>query len=180
MCRLLTQSFWNSRSLNNTKNLHQSIGDFLSDQIKQWNNKNNKQLTIILDKACGGSQNIQLFLSSKKTSFYRVCKVDILILVNNEIKFIIEIDESNIKPVNILGKFFASAIADCYIDKNNIYSKSNQVCFIQIISAKSLKKNSNNSKKPKQFQNIKKKVNELLQNSNCQLGNIIKYKIFIV
>ncbi|MCX7861630.1 MAG: hypothetical protein N2449_01385, partial [Bacteroidales bacterium] len=114
MCRLLTQSFWNAIPLNED-NLHQSIGNSLINQINQWNNNN---LTIILDKACGGTQNVQLFLYPNKTFGNKVCQVDILILENDEIQVIIEIEESEITPVKILGKFFASAIAKYYIHED--------------------------------------------------------------
>jgi len=80
----------------------------------------------ISDTACGGKQHIPLFLTDVKSRDNQLCKVDYMIIKNKKIKVIIEIEEANIKPTQILGKLLASAIAKYYIHETpNIEENNN-------------------------------------------------------
>ncbi len=143
----------------NTENnhpLHRKIGEYLE---KQFNNSNNN-ITLLLDDACGGKQKISLFLADDKTRGSRLCQVDAMILKNNEIKIIIEIEETDLAPINILGKLFAPTIAKYYIhDKEErAITMADDVCFIQVVDTKKL---SENSKKFEQFENIENAISEI-------------------
>ena len=101
----------------------------------------NVQMSI--DPACGGDQNIPLFMGDEpKSNGTEICNVDILIIKNDLIQIIIEIEETNIKPTQILGKFGTSLIAKYHSHYNTNSNKimmSNDVLFIQILDKKTLK-----------------------------------------
>jgi len=158
----------------NTKNkhpLHREIGEHLANKLKK-----NDNIKILRDDACGGKQKISLFLTNDNTADSRLCQVDMMILKDNEIKIIIEIEESNIKPVQIFGKLFASTLAKYYIHEteDNVISMADDVCFIQVIDTKDLKKK---SKKPEQLKNIEKAIKdkEVLKKLDFSIKT---YKVF--
>lgn len=129
----------------------------------------------VIDPACGGKQNISLFLKEDKSNDNEICNVDFMMLKNNRIKIIIEIEEANIKPTQILGKFMASALAKFYIHKTNNNLKipmADNVCFIQILDTTKLEKN---SKKRKQWENIEIAIKEILPSLK---SNIKIYRLF--
>ena len=129
----------------------------------------------VIDPACGGNQNIPLFLTENKSSETEICNVDFMIIQNNRIKIIIEIEEANIKPTQILGKFMTSALAKYYIHQNNKNEKismADNVCFIQILDTKTLKKN---SRKIKQWDNIENRIKEILPSLK---SNLKTYRLF--
>jgi hypothetical protein len=129
----------------------------------------------VFDPACGGTQNIPLFLTEDKSNETEICNVDIMFVKNNRIKVIIEIEETNIKPTQILGKFMASALAKYYIhnlSNNEKILMSENVCFIQILDTKALKKT---SRKIKQWKNIELAINEVLPTLQT---NLKTYKLF--
>ena len=73
---------------------------------------------VLKDPACGGEQNIPLFSSIDKSRKTKCCNVDLLILKFERIKVIIEIEETDIKPAQICGKFLTSAVANYYIHES--------------------------------------------------------------
>ncbi len=129
----------------------------------------------IIDPACGGEQHIPLFLTEDKSRETQLCKVDFMIIKDNKIKIIIEIEESDIKPTQILGKLLTSAIARYYIHKttNNVnIPMADNVCFIQILDTIKLPVG---SKKREQWENIEVAINEILPSFKA---NIKTYKLF--
>ncbi len=85
---------------------HREIGDIIS---RAFGNN------AIFDYACvGGSfrkQQIPLFTDRKKTAETRMCNVDIALINGNDVKVIIEIEESGIIPTKICGKFLTSSFS---------------------------------------------------------------------
>ena len=71
---------------------------------------------IWLDKACGGEGLIPLYeaTGSEGVPF---CFVDILLLLEGRL-VIIEIEESDVKPLHLLGKFYASAFSTHFNDQD--------------------------------------------------------------
>jgi hypothetical protein len=63
----------------------------------------------ILGKDCGGDQYIQLFCDSRSEMATRFCSVDAIVLKDGQVKIIIEIEESDIRPAALSGKLFVSA-----------------------------------------------------------------------
>lgn len=131
-------------------------------------------LKIILDSACMNKpgnievHDISLF-SGKKSNMTKLCNVDALIMQDNEVKVIIEIDESNTSPNQICGKYMTSAFSDRYhYNDDNIYIHEKSVLFIQIIDTKKFPKM---SKKEEKLKLIEKKIGE------NTLGIIKKYAL---
>jgi len=67
------------------------------------------------DSACGGEHTLPLFCSEERSYATRYACVDLLILKEQKVKVIMEIEESNVKPIHIFGKFLTSAMAKYYI-----------------------------------------------------------------
>jgi len=156
-----------------TNQLHIDIGK----EIKKIEKSNIANCVVKLDQACQGTQNIPLFSTSYKSSMTRYCNVDILILKDDKISVIIEIDESNIKPTQICGKFLTSAIAKYYIHEpdNVAVSMSDSVLFIQLVSTDNLK--TDLTSKIEQFRNIEESIQKIIPLSESK---ITKYLLFPV
>ena len=89
-------------------------------------------------------------------------EVDLLILEENKIKVIIEIEESNVKPIHLFGKFLASAMSKYYIYGNKDVSPigmAESVFFIQILDTFSLK---DESAKYKQWRLIEESIQSII------------------
>ncbi len=148
------------------KDLHFKIAKIINKIIE----KNNfPDCEIILDKACHGTQNIPLFCSDVKSNPTEYCNVDILILKKGKIKVLIEIEVSKIIPTQICGKFLTSALSISYIHKkkaNNVIEMDDSVFFIQIVDIENLK---TNSRKFKQFENLKNSINAIIPLKNSKI-----------
>jgi len=148
--------------------LHKIIGKIIKENFKS------EGLQVLLDRACRGEQNLPLFSSRTKSRATEMCNVDILIMKNGKIKVIFEIEESDVKPTQICGKFLTSALSSYYIDKeDNKYPMDNSVLFIQILDTSKL--NVDKTSKLKQWAHIEESIqkNILVKESRIQ-----KYKLF--
>ncbi len=131
---------------------------------------------LIRDAACGGNQYIPLFVSEEKSRSTKYCDVDLLVLKEGKIKIIIEIEETNIKPIQICGKFLASALSQYYIHKSmnaNPVGMHNSVTFIQILDSSKLK--TDETSKFKQRENLENSINSILP---VKESNVTKYRLF--
>jgi hypothetical protein len=95
--------------------LHTQIGKLIEEALKDI-----KGLKIVKDPACcregeTALQQIPLFCKNLKNRKTRYCCVDLLILQDNKIRVIVEIEESDIKPTQVCGKFLTSALSTYYI-----------------------------------------------------------------
>jgi len=127
---------------------------------------------IIKDPACGGQHNVPLFCSEEKSRKTRYCIVDILIHKDDKIRVIIEIEESDVTPIRIFGKFFASALSSYYIYEfeNKIpIGMSDSISFIQILDTSRL---SEKSSKIEQWENLEKSIKSVLP-----INKIGKYEL---
>ena len=127
---------------------------------------------IIKDPACGGHQNIPLFCSEVKSNETEYCNVDLLIIKDDKIRVIIEIEESDVKPTQICGKFLTSALSSYYIhgsEENKPIEMDDSVLFIQVLDTSRLKEKTS---KIKQWKNLERSINSILP-----VNNIRKYKI---
>ncbi|RKY35193.1 MAG: hypothetical protein DRP78_05685 [Candidatus Omnitrophota bacterium] len=150
--------------------LHFEIGNKLK--------KYNQLCDIILDTACGGNQNIPIFLEEEKAFETEVCNVDALFIKNNRIINIIEIEEANIKPIQICGKFLTSALGKFFIHKtfkNKRICYDNSVLFLHILDTSKLRKDK--TKKFNQGLKIERKIQDLIKN-DCWPSNIKEYALF--
>lgn len=133
--------------------------------------------TVLRDKACGGAQHIPLFVGFDKSRATGYCNVDLLIRQGALVRGIIEIEESDIKPTQICGKFLTSALATFYEHKNDgrLPLGGASLFFVQVVDSSNLKRE--RTAKFKQFENLQQSIGQLLP-----LGQspITKYRLFEV
>jgi hypothetical protein len=136
--------------------LHLEIGRKIIEKFS-----GRSELKMIRDPACGGSQHIPLFRDSKKKRETQYCNVDLLILKNGKVRVILEIEEADIKPTQICGKFLTSALSRCYIhDKDGgVVDMDASVLFIQFVDTSKLK---DKSLKKDQFNMIEESIRAVL------------------
>lgn len=150
--------------------LHYEIGKRLEKEFGK---------NVILDSACANErrQRIPIFIEEPKSFETKICDVDILILKDEKIKIIIEIEESNIKPTQICGKFLTSVLGKYYIHKKNNYNPipySESVLFMQILNNYKLKKDK--TKKIEQGKRIEQEISRMI-NSKGWKYPIMEYKL---
>jgi hypothetical protein len=133
---------------------------------------------VIRDAACGGSQHLSLFVGTTKRRDTHMCDVDLLIVSENQVKVIVEIEESGFLPTKICGKFLQSAIATHYIHgllEGSAFPYGNQVLFIQVLDgSKCLKQN---TRKDSQGELIEKKICSMIPFKG---NSITDYRLFFV
>lgn len=138
--------------------LHFKIGKKLEKEFSE---------NVILDSACANErrQHIPLFLDKDKSLEAKICNVDILVLKDEKIKIVIEIEESNIKPTQICGKFLTAVLAKYYIHRKKDYAHiqySEPVLFMQILNNSKLKKGK--TKKVEQGKKIEQEISKMINN----------------
>lgn len=160
---------------------HRLIGDIISENIT------GEDIRILKDPACEPEGHVlPLYYSNRKENGdseklknrrERIfTNVDLLILKENKIKVIIEIEESNVKPIHIFGKFFAAAFSSYYfhpLEGEGKIEMADSVLFIQILDTSNLKEGK--TAKIEQWENIKKSIQRI---SPIEKSNIDQYKIF--
>lgn len=149
--------------------LHENIGEYIDSNIFS-------NCKIIKDSVCGGQQNVPLFCSTNKSNKTEYCNVDLLILKDNKIRVIIEIEEANIKPTQICGKYLTSALSSYFIHKSEDKKPINMdesVLFIQILDTSKLKKDK--TSKIEQWKNIEKSIQNIIPVKGSRINN---YKLF--
>ena len=112
--------------------LHKYIGNLVDSEISGL-----RDVEVIKDDACGGTQHIPLFCNDIKSNATKYCNVDLLILKNKKVKVIVEIEEANIKPTQICGKFLTSALSAFYIhesENNEPIGMDDSVLFVQFLT----------------------------------------------
>lgn len=152
-----------------THPLHEIIGESINDEILPG-------CKVIKDPACGGRQHIPLFCSEKKSRETEYCNVDLLITKDNKIKVIIEIEEANIKPTQICGKFLTAALAPYFIhasEKNKRIGMADSVLFIQILDTSKLR--IEKTSKTKQWERIEESLRNIAPMKGSKINS---YKLF--
>ncbi len=156
-----------------THQLHVRVGDIFTD----FEARKKAKFELYLDSACDKHNkhpNIPFFIGNELTNETEITNVDILLLQNGKVRAICEIEESNVKPNNILGKLTSVAIADrarvILNGKTDEIEVGNNVVFIHILSTKKI--DDDKSRKPGQWKNIEAKVK-----SKCPFFNISEYHL---
>jgi hypothetical protein len=146
--------------------LHEIIGRHLTET-------NFPACKVLKDPACGGEQHLPLFVSSKKSRKTKYCNVDILVFQNNRVRVIIEIEESDIKPTKICGKFLTAALSSYFIHEtyHNKPIAIRDALFIQILDTTELKAATS---RIKQWRNLESSIKSLLP---LRKSSIIEYKL---
>ncbi len=148
--------------------LHKVIGAIFAEDLFPGH-------LILKDQACGGKQNVPLFCSEEKSNQTKYCDVDLLIVKSNKIKVIIEIEQANIKPTQVCGKFLTSALSSFYIHENkdrNNFGMDEKVLFIQILDTSKLKEGSD---KIEQWKNIENSIKQIIPVGDSKIR---KYSLF--
>lgn len=146
--------------------LHEVVGDLLAASVPPG-------CTLVKDPACRGDQCIPLFCSDTRSLATKFCNVDVLVLCDRSIRVIVEIEEANVKPTQIAGKFLTSALSSHFIHRRHggrAVPKGQQVYFVQIVDTSGL---SVRTAKKKQWRNIEKGIRGLLP-----VGGITDYRLF--
>jgi len=58
---------------------------------------------VILDKACGGDEHIRFYGKEPPGNKTSIVQVDAAIILNGEIKIVIEIEQSDLRPLYLCG-----------------------------------------------------------------------------
>ena len=147
-------------------NLHKTIGELISDAFLE--------LEIVKDPACGGDQLVSLFCNEQKSRKTKYADVDMVILKDGRVKVIIEIEESDIRPVYICGKFLVSALSNYFIhDRYGVVEMDDSVLFLQILDSSKLKHD--RTSKLEQFKNLEKSIQGVIP---LKGSSIDSYRIF--
>jgi len=122
--------------------LHTKTGDIVRLLEREFA----KSCEFLYDRACMSgdeplvAHQLPLFIGNERTSPEKYCQVDILILRKlpdgrKEIAVIIEIEETGISQIKILGKFLASALCKNYLydSEEHPVPLSSDVLFVQVI-----------------------------------------------
>ena len=152
--------------------LHVSIGNLIDDNLSSG-------FRLVRDMACIREgdirQQIPLFFSDEKSRKTEYCNVDLLVIHDGKIRVIVEIEESNVTPTQICGKFLTSALARYYIHENegNVpIGMHDSVTFIQVVGTSRLK---SLSAKPYQWKNLESSIENILPIKD---SNIKEYRLF--
>lgn len=151
--------------------LHNAVVTLLKKIIE---NNQGAEARLLHDPATKGKQNIPLFAGEVKSNRAKLCCVDALVIVRGKVRLIVEVDESNIIPTQVVGKFFTSALANFYEHRNEVtrIRFASKTHFLQVISSKKL---GAKSQKPGQLRLIEELINDRLADTD----QITKYKLFV-
>ncbi len=107
---------------------------------------------MILNLALNYSGHQEIIQATKKIA---------LDLQKGKIRGIIEIEEADIKPTQVCGKFLTAALSNYYIHKKDggKVEMANSVFFIQILDSSKLK---DRSAKPEQFRNLGESIQGII------------------
>ncbi|MCX6818430.1 MAG: hypothetical protein NT129_00320 [Candidatus Aenigmarchaeota archaeon] len=142
--------------------LHEKIGKVVSERFGD---------NVKRDKACGGKHNLPLF-RDKKSRETEFCDVDMIIIKNDRVKVIFEIEESNVKPRQVCGKFLASALSQYYDYKKDKFDIDESAFFIQVMKFQESKEK---SKKVEQWNNLEEAIRNIMP---LKGSKIKEYRIF--
>jgi len=125
--------------------------------------------TVILDEACGGSQHIQyLFPGCARSNASRACNGDALVLMNGDRRIEVEVEESDLRPINFMGKAMASRGCQ-YIDGGKAYQPDERgITVVHIV-------NTNKPEKISQLRFVEPAVQKILDASGQNFVYVIFY-----
>ncbi|MGA2681490.1 MAG: hypothetical protein ABSF44_06785 [Candidatus Bathyarchaeia archaeon] len=145
--------------------IHKKVGRIFQEIVSKYPN-----LKLLRDPACEGKQRIPLFFKPVKSRENEFCNVDMMVLKEDKIKLIVEIEESNVKPTQVCGKFLTSALAKYYIHysgENKPIEMDENVTFLQILDASKLVKEK--TKKIIQWKQLETSINNVLPLKNSRI-----------
>lgn len=152
-----------------TKPLHKVVGSLVEEDAPP-------HCTVFRSPECGGEHVVPLHFSSEGTNETEFCEVDIAIVKKGEVQVIIEIEESNTKPVQVFGKLMASAMSSYLSHKKEgiLFPIADSVVFIQILDTSKLKPA--RSSKPRQWELVERSIIDILRSVET---NVAEYKLMV-
>jgi len=155
-----------SNNFSGRHSLHKEVGRVIKEYFDSFSG-----YTVILDPACDTTpkQNIPLFLEEVKGNDSEITNVDIMVVKEDKVVLICEIEESNVKPNHIIGKFFSVALSkywskDYKNKAQELINLGNDIVFIQVLDTSKLV--IEKSKKPSQWRKIKHAIIQKLIEPN--------------
>jgi hypothetical protein len=133
----------------NEHSLHLYVGNKISTYFGD---------AVVRDTACGGTHRLPLIYDRPKKRETTFCNVDMLIY-RDTVKVIFEIEEADIKPTQVFGKFLTSALSRFYEYKGVNKALDKSLLFIQVLDNIKLKPK---TKKFRQFEYLSRAVNRRL------------------
>lgn len=149
--------------------LHQSVADRIAKAV-------NDDCELVRDPACGGVQQLPLFVGTRKARDTRMCCVDLLLLMGGRVRGIVEIEESGFLPTKICGKFLQACLADHFIhDTRNEgpVPYAERVLFVQVLDGSACLKDG--GRKEQQARLIEAEICRLLP-----LRGLTEYRLFFL
>ena len=156
-------------------NLHHSLHFAVAEELQK---RLDGRGELIRDSACGGTQHLPLFVGPTKGRNTQMCNVDLLVVSENQVRVIVEIEESGFLPTKICGKFLQSAIATHFIhDSQSGFALpySNRVLFIQVLDGSKILKQG--TRKDLQGELIERQIRSILP---LKESSISDYRLFYV
>ncbi len=145
----------------------------LADEIHR---RLDSRFELVRDPACGGNQQLPLFVGRRKARDTRMCCVDLLVLQSGKVRAIIEIEESGFLPTKICGKFLQAALATHFIHDSRgeaVIPYADEVLFTQVLDgSKCLKPG---TRKDSQAELIERQIQGMLP-----LCGITEYRLFFI
>jgi hypothetical protein len=126
----------------------------------------------MLASECGGTEDVQLFCSEPLTCASRLCKADAAIAQRGEINIILEIEESNIAPAQLVGKALLPAVCCLCKGRSGVFPVSADLLVVQVIDTGGL---SGNSTKLDQCRKLLQIIPSSLATTKPRLNYAIHY-----
>jgi hypothetical protein len=115
--------------------LHIEVGKIAAGVVEQAGD----HCELRMDPACSSSKGRRLPLvnGSTKNRATIYCFVDALVMCRGRVRVVIEIEESDVKPTQVCGKFLTSALSSHYIPKGESAIRLDTVLwFIQVVNSR--------------------------------------------
>jgi hypothetical protein len=149
--------------------LHLAVADEMQQRL-------DSRFELVRDPACGGNQQLPLFVGRRKARDTRMCCVDLLVLSSGTVRAIVEIEESGFLPTKICGKFLQAALATHFIHDSRgeaAIPYADEVLFIQVLDGSKCLKTG--TRKGSQAELIERQIQDMLP-----LRGITEYRLFFI
>ena len=140
--------------------LHTAVGDFLRNSAFPG-------AEILLDQACGGPGQIRLYGDDVQGEARCMTYADAAILFAGEVKVIIEMDYSNVRPNAICGKLLSTAISAYYKSGPQRVPFSDSMLFVQVIQHAT---GDSQTHKVQQCRYLESEINRLLKAARSRIA----------
>jgi len=143
--------------------LHEAVQKCVSEAV---NGLDQIDCEVVWAPECRGDWRLPLFCSDIKSWVNLNCHVDGLVILDGKVRLLFEIDESDIRPTALFGKFLAACDSQYFIHWTKLDRPipiTNAVLF-QVVSTMKLP---DGTWKKDQFKRIESDIKEMLKGSEC-------------